>query len=255
MGLQDHYVASIKGSLLTQIKEAQIVDISHLIKPWDLFQASFVVRNCFLDFPKGTIHIIGVDTELIDDRMHICALYKGHYFIGADNGIFSLIFESEPEKMVELTLSPDSTTSTFPTRDIFVKAASHISRGGTLEVIGTIRNTYKQVIIGIPATDENTIMGKVIYIDNYGNVLCNITQNIFKNIAKGRGFEILRGRDMYEFDRVHTSYHDVEQGEVLIIFNSLGYLEIAMNRGNAASLLLMKVGDQIRINFKKHGQK
>lgn len=250
MGSRDYYVAGIKGAIYKELPDAVVVDISHDVKPWDILQASFIIKNAYADFPSGTVHIIGVDTELHPDKPHVAILYDGHYFIGADNGVFSLMFDKIPEKIVELNLAHNAKVLTFPTRDIFVKAACHILRGGTLEVIGKEKEGgLRQLAIGKPATDEHTIFGKVIYVDNYENVICNINAQTFKEISKGRPFTIYKGRTNFTIEKIANTYRDVDEGEILVLFNSLGYMEIAMNRGNASGLLGLRAGDQIRITF------
>jgi S-adenosylmethionine hydrolase len=248
MGLKDYYVSSIKGSIISQLPEATIIDITHEVKPWDILQASFIIKNAYSNFPAGTVHIVGVDTELGSDRNHIALKYDGHYFVGTDNGIFSLMLDRKPEKIVELNLAPEHGL-TFPTKDIFVKAACHLARGGTLEILGKEIESIKQVNLGIPATEENTIVGKIIYVDNYENVICNINESTFKRISKGRPFSIYKGGTEYQVNTISKSYNDQDPGDIVVLFNEMGYLEIAINKGNACSLLNLKIGDQIRIYF------
>ena len=100
LGLKDFYVGSLKGTILNQLADVTIVDISHNIPLYDYSKAAFIVRNCYLDFPQGTIHIIGLNPEIDSESVHVAIFYNGHYFIGADNGMFSLIFDSTPDKIV-----------------------------------------------------------------------------------------------------------------------------------------------------------
>ena len=119
LGLVDNYVASVKGAILKEIPETTIVDITHEIPSFDLQKSAFVLRNCYEDFPEGTIHIVGVNSESDVDTPHIAIYASGHYFIGADNGVFSLNFDNPPDKIVELTLSQDTDRITFPTKSRF----------------------------------------------------------------------------------------------------------------------------------------
>lgn len=263
MGLRDYYVSSIKGAIYSQLPEVNITDITHWIKPWNTIQASFILKNAYHNFPKGTIHIIGVDTELTPKKLHLAILFDGHYFIGADNGIFSLMFNQiVPEKAVVITIAPDPQSITFPTKDVFVKAACHIARGGILEVIGRPFNweELNKAIIGEPVVDVNTnsIVGKVIYIDNYGNAITNINYQLFKSFGNNREFAFINRPRSYKsqageyiFSTVQTSYHEVDDGEITILNNNLGLLEIAINRGNAAGLLDLDEGQQVKFQFGK----
>jgi len=137
MGLKDYYVGAVKGAILTQFPGAVIVDISHSVSSFDIQEAAFIIKNCYLDFPPGTIHIIGVNPERSEDTPHIACFINGHYFIGADNGIFSIVFDKKPVQIVELKHSGTKESLTFPTRDVFVAAACHLAQGGALEKTGS----------------------------------------------------------------------------------------------------------------------
>ena len=247
-GLKDHYAGAVKGTLLSLMPDITIVDITHNIPTFDIEPASFVIKNCYNNFPKGTIHIIGINTEASIETPHIVALYDGHYFIGADNGIFSLIFQDKPEKIIELNITQDSDYFTFPTRDVFIKAAYLIITGEKFENLGYEKQTLNEMIQLKPVIEVNSIKGNVIYIDSYENVILNITENLFSEVGKNRRFSI-SFRSGYEIDTISHAYKDVDAGEKLALFGSSGFLEIAINMGNASSLLGLKMKDSIRIDF------
>lgn len=255
MGYRDHYVASVKGSLLKQFPEARIIDVSHHIKPFDIVEASFVLKHAYPDFPAGSIHIIGVSPERNESTEHLIVSADGHYFIGADNGIFSLLFDRKPDEIVELDIKQDRDELTFPTRDLFAKAAAHLARGGTPEVIGRRRQEVKEADLVRPVIEQNVIKGSVIYVDSYGNAITNISRTLFKEIGRGRDFEIQFKKSSFTITRIAQLYSDVHEGERLAIFSSSGLLEIAVNRGapgnggGASQLFGIKVNDLIRIEF------
>lgn len=250
LGLSDFYLSAIKGSIFTQCPDATIIDISHNIAKHDVFQASFIIKNAYKNFPLGTIHILGINPETTIETNYLAIYAEGHYFIGADNGIFSMIFDIKPDQIVELNITQDSDFLTFPTKDIFVKAACHIARGGTLEVIGRERPNYLEKTILRPVIDGNMLRGSVIYIDSYQNAFTNITETIFNDAAKGREYNIFfRGSD-YSVNKICKSYNEVLEGEKLALFSSSGYLEIAINKGNADELLGLRLNDIIRVEFK-----
>ena len=205
MGTRDHYVAAVKGAIFTQYPEAVIVDISHSIAPFNNMHAAFVLRNAWHEFPKGTVHIIGVNPEADGQTPHVVVRHSGHYFIGADNGIFSLLFDSKPEEVYELTLKLDTDHLAFPTKNIFVKAACHIARGGIVEVLGRKVNSLREQLNVRPVVMDETIKGEVIHIDHYGNVVTNITKTLFSSVVKHHNFKISFGRPM----------HDIRQGHVV----------------------------------------
>lgn len=249
LGLNDHYVGAVKGAILSLSPDITIVDITHNIPAFNILQAAFTLKNSFHFFPKGTIHIMGVNPEADEGTDHLAILYKEHYFIGANNGVFSLIFDQKPEKVVQLNFSLQADYLTFPTKDIFTRAACHIANGGTLELIGKPldhileRTNFQAVSVG------NIIKGMIIHIDHYGNIITNVEENFFTSFAQKRNFMInLRSGD-YDINSISKAYNDVPEGEKLALFSSSGLLEIAINKGNASSLLGMKYGHSIMIEF------
>lgn len=249
LGLVDNYVASVKGAILKEAPEATIIDITHQVPSFDLQKSAFILRNCYLDFPEGTVHILGVNSEADVNIPHVALFANGHYFIGADNGVFSLIFDNPPEKVVELTISQDTDRITFPTKDVFVKAACHIARGGTLEVIGTARYELSVRTMFRAVSENNIIKGIATYIDHYGNVITNISESQFKNFGNGRPFKILFRSAEYEIDEISSTYSSVVDGERVALFSSTGYIEIAINKANASKLFGINQGDTIRVEF------
>lgn len=253
MGLRDFYVAAVKGALLRQMEEARIVDISHDIEKFNISQAAYLLRNVYREFPEGTVHIIGVKPELSSHIAHVVVKEKGHYFIAADNGIFSFLFDHELEEVFELNINQDTDDLSFPTKDIFTKAAVHLARGGTPEVIGRrtqIKNNYQRLN---PLTDADSIKGHVLHVDSYENLITNISESMFQEIGRGRDFQIRFRRE--HLKEIHASYNSVKAGEALALFSSAKFLEIALNQGTynggggAASLFGLKVDDMIRIDF------
>lgn len=249
LGLKDYYVSSIKASILTQYPDATIIDISHDVPKFDIAQAAFIVKNAMKDFPPGTIHILGVKPESSATTPHIAMYINGQYFIGADNGIFSLIFDQDPEKVVELTINQDTDLLTFPTKDIFVKAACHLARGGTLEIIGGPKDAVIQRSLFRAVVNGNTIRGTVIYVDSYGNVVTNINEQLYREVGKGKPFTIYFRDSKYRIHHLVKSYNQVEDGDALALFGATGYLEIALNLGNAGQLLGLNVNETVRIEF------
>jgi len=248
-GLRDHYLGSVKGAILRLLPDATIVDISHQVPVFDLKQASFIIRNAYHYFPKGTIHIVAVDSVESSDRPHVALKADGHYFIGADNGIFTLFLDKAPEIIVELKIMQDSGYFTFPTRDRFVKAACHLAAGGSIEELGDITSSLTEKFLFQPVTSESMIQGKVIYIDRYGNVFTNISKELFLNIGGKRDFNLIVKRSSNSIKQIREAYDDVHEGEMLALFASNGYLQIAINRGSANTLLGIKIDDTVMITF------
>lgn len=271
-GIKDHFVGALKGKILTEFPTASIVDISNDIDPFNITEASYIISASYLSFPKGTVHLIGVDSELNSENQHIAMYWNGHYFICADNGILSMLTQKmKPEKIVSINIH-DRLPTDATDLDVFVKVACHIAKGGLLNVIGKEIDKIKQVtdLQAVVAADKNSIKGFVIYIDHFGNVVTNISKKIFLEVAQGRPYEIplLKYRNqkkMNPIKNIWAKYSDIAiasnydiknyEGDKLAIFNEAGFLEIAIFRsnplrvGSATSLLGLGYRDTIVINF------
>lgn len=265
-GLKDHFVGTIKGTIYKELKEAAVVDISHLISPFHIQECAYILKNAYKAFPEGSIHIVGVDAERTPENTHLALLVDGHYFIAADNGVISLITEEvKPEKVVEIAL-PNAPKSAFPVLDVFVPAACHLARGGTLEVIGKPYPELREFKEFSPriADNGNSIVGSVIYIDNYGNVVTNIHKSLFDAYRNGRKYT-LEARNK-KIGEIHSQYSGVINfeleksqrrgpGDLLALFNSSGYVELAIYKsdlntvGGASTLLGLDYRDSVLINF------
>lgn len=248
-GLRDHYVGAVKGAILRQMPEANIVDISHLVSPFDLKQASFILGNAYHYFPAGTVHIIAVDSIESTSRPHVALKADGHYFVGADNGVFSLFLRKSPDVIVGLNIMQDTGYFTFPSRDRFVKAACHLAAGHSIEELGDILPSLMQKFLYQPVVNGSDIKGKAIQIDTYGNIFTNISQELFVNRALKRKFSLIVKRPSYMIYKIRNAYDEVPEGEILALFSSNGYLQIAINRGRANSLLGVEVDDDIIVSF------
>lgn len=267
-GEKDYFAGAVKGAIYSELPEVKIVDISHSVSPFNIPEAAYIIQNAYSSFSKGTIHIIGIDSEINEENKHIAMKLDDHYFICANNGIMSMVCaEIAPEKIVEINIH-DKIKTSFPVLDVFVKVACHIARGGKLEVIGKLIETIKPIknIIPFVNDDKNQIIGNVIYIDNYGNVVTNIKRSFFELIQKGRSYEVSARN--YKFKKVHSKYSDIidfkipedkrnDEGRGLVVFNSSGYLEIAIYKsnttsvGSASTLMGLKMRDTITVNFLK----
>ena len=252
LGTVDHYVSAVKATILRQLDNANIVDVSHDIPSFNIIHAAFVLKNVYQEFPPGSIHIIGVNAETNEDNSHLAVYANGHYFVGADNGIFSLLLDLKPDKIVEITTTRDSDNENFPVKDVFAKAACHIARGGTLEIIGTEIKQFSKEFAKLEALhDKNSIRGSIIHIDHYGNTITNISQRLFKDIAKGRAYTInLGSKEHYTLNTIKRKYNEAQAGDAVALFISTDFLTISINNGSASSLMGLHINDTVRIEFK-----
>ncbi len=267
-GTKDHFVAKIKGAIMSDTPEVAVVDITHQISPFNIMETAYVIENSYKHFPEKTIHIIGVDSEKTPENTHLVIKLNGQYFICADNGILSIVCNNiNPDEIFEINIHNkiESENSAIKT---FTKVACHLAKGGEPEIIGKRIKKIKSVksINPFINDDKNQIIGAVLYIDNYGNVVTNIKQAFFKETAKGRKFEISVRN--HKFNKIFNSYSEIvdftideekrsNEGRALALFNSSKYLEIAiyksnpLNVGTASSLLGLKVYDSVTVSFLK----
>ena len=255
----------MKGKILSEQKEAVIVDISHEIDLFNTLEASYCIEAAYSNFPKGTIHIIGVDSERVGDTQHIAMQWDDHFFICADNGVLSMLTQKIiPHKIVAINIH-DRLAINATAMDVFVTVACHIARGGLLNVIGREITQLREVteLQAVVNQDGNSIKGYVIYVDHCGNVVTNISRQLFTEIGKGRKYEI--GFKNYKLKTILPNYSAIVnfdqnpmkfyEGKELAIFNEAGFLEIAIYRsnpkslGSASSLLGMNYRDLVTISF------
>lgn len=254
-GSNDHYVGSVKGKILSEQPDARIVDITHHVSPFDTVEAAYHLRCAYSNFPKGTVHLVGVNAHLSDETPHRIAVYEGQYFIAADGGIFSLLFDKEPDAVYTINLPSDSDVLTFPVLHILTKAAGHILRGGTPEVIARRSDEIRKAPRMRPMVDNDSIRGSVVYIDRFGNLVTNIDRSLFKEVGKGRGVTIHLRTDKHMIRKISSHYKDVVEGEVVALFNTASRLEIGINGGSletgggADRLFGLKKGDLILCLF------
>ena len=235
IGRQDFLTGAVKGQLLHTNSNFNIVDVSHELSPFNYPQAAYVCRNAIKNFPPQTFHIVLVN--LFDKRPeHLLFIQHNDQYIGcADNGLITMILEEAPEKIVALPLKKSEQKNTLYCASVFAKAYQDILDGKTLEEIGDPNVSIEVKNPLRPLLGPTYIEGQIIFIDNFENVIINITKEEFEEQRRGRSFKIVFKRDEV-IDKISESYADVSESEKLALFNSANYLEIAVNKGNAAGL-------------------
>ncbi|HUX55028.1 MAG TPA: SAM-dependent chlorinase/fluorinase [Williamwhitmania sp.] len=245
-GRMDYYVGALKGELLNGCPTATIVDISHHIPPFNVQQAAFVVRNSYQHFPKGTVHIIGVNSEPTAKNPLVAVQADGQYFLGADTGVFSLSIRTNPDKVIRLSYEP---ISGFSALHVFGSAATHLANGGAIDELGEPYTSIAQMIPLRAAFEDSLINGTIIYIDSFNNVITNISNDLFERVGQNRAFEIYVQSFHNKLTTICNTYSDALPGELLAIFNSVGLLEVAIHNGKAAELLSLDIGSAVRVKF------
>ncbi|MBG0861239.1 MAG: SAM-dependent chlorinase/fluorinase [Bacteroidales bacterium] len=240
----DIYSGIIKGKLCSMCPGVTIIDNSCSIPALNISHAAFVIRNTYSNYPKGTIHIICVHTEPVNDQEYLIVKARDHFFIGTDNGIFNLILNAEPDEVVSIRHGKDTDEL-----DVFVKAAAGLLTGRKPSDLGTpIKNVHER--LPLRATiDKDVIIGSIIFIDSYGNAISNITREVFDRVFENKNYRILIQSNKNYIDKISRKYSDLPVGEMLARFNALELLEISINGANVSELLSLSIGSVVRIDM------
>lgn len=248
-GIEDHYVAAVKAVIISHNPSIPIIDISHQITPGDIGQAAYLLKSVFREFPKGTVHLCGIDNVARERTRLLAMKVEDHFFVGSDSGVFSLISEDRPTACIDLN-AINPVNSTFPTKEILAPAAAGLASGKNIHEMGPAVDTIMELFARKLKVTKREIAGNVIRVDQYGNLITNIEKKEFDIIQKlnnNAAFEITIGRETVS--RINENYFEVESGDCFVFFNSIGLLQIGINKGNAAELLGLKLDTPIVISF------
>jgi S-adenosylmethionine hydrolase len=243
-GTRDYHLAVAKARLLNWAPTAILMDIATSISHFDNLEAAYLLRSCWHQFPKGTIHLIGVRSHLT--KLPIVVVKNDQFFIGADNGVFSMIFDDGPDEIWEINLSLNETDITFPLGNILVQAAAHLVRGGTLNMIAREIQAMDRVAFPMAHMENGGVRCSVIHIDDYGNMILNITKQMFMESVGKRSFTIhARSASKSGLRSIMDSFfpEGMADGIPFAVWGANGYLVITMrnasvrNGGGAARML------------------
>lgn len=252
-GYSDYYIGRVKGKLYSYIPGVQVVDITHGIPPFQLSRATYVVKYACLDYPPGTIHIIDVCSSQTPEQPFIVVEYKDQYYICTDNGLPTAVFGWGEYKAVVIDKIYQETNSyTFAACDLFCKVAAMLANGATLSDIGFPAESLVTRPLMKPDFSKNPIEAHVIYVDGYGNCNLNITYDEFEEVTRGHGFEI-QVREMI-VKKLCRSYVDIEKQmrprtSLILTVSSLGNLQLAINKGNAAQYFNLEFMSAVKIKI------
>lgn len=244
-----HYAGIVKGKILSLHKNLTLVDIAHNIAPHHTAQAAFILRNCFSYYPKGTVHLIDIKTASATLKP-IVIFKEGYYFICQDDGLYSLIFHDAPDEVIDISIFPLTHTS-FPAIDIFAPTAVHLAKEKSLQALGPPTSLENESMLLRPTIEKRSITGHIIFIDGYGNAITNITRELFERVGENRQPEILIQSNRHIISKLSSCYNEVDNGDLLALFNVSGLLEIAVNAGNISELLGLSTRSTIMIKFKE----
>jgi S-adenosylmethionine hydrolase len=251
-GTKDHYVASMKGVILNINPQCLLVDITHQVNPHDIEEGAFILASAYSYFPKGTIHLSVVDPGVGGIRKPILLVTRNYFFIGPDNGFFSLVLQREKVKQIvaltEKKYFLPKVSRTFHGRDVFAPVAGHLSVGIKPNAFGYEINSLKKLRVQKPVVKEGKLLGEILHVDTFGNLISNIDEGKLFRFIKGRLFAIRAGRKTIR--GLKKGYWEAKKGELIALLGSGGFLEISAREGSAQKMLKVKKGDPILIRTK-----
>lgn len=244
-GEKDYFVGAVKGVILSINPEVKIIDITHQLQPFKLIAAAFTLKNFYKYFPTGTIHLVVVDPGVGGKRGPVLVQTEKYYFIGSDNGIFSWI--QEPiKKTIHLTNSKfflNPVSSTFQARDVFAPVAAYLSLGVKTDEFGKSISKIAELEIPPAQFKKDKLMGEIIHVDNFGNLISNIQP---ENLKKGFKRMKIKGKKILS---ISQTFSNVPGGTILAYWGSAGFLEIGVNQGSALEKLKAKIGEKVEIEI------
>ena len=246
-GITDYYVSALKGDIHSALPEVSVVDISHQVKRDNILHGAFIFKNAWHHFPKGTVHINGF-TGSTEAPVLIAISHEGHFFVGPDDGFYSLVFKDMPENRYYI-LNAQGEKVRMNAKAI-ASSGVFLSKGGKIEEMGEKMIDFTSYSLLQAVTEDHVIRGTVIHIDIFGNLVTNIEKELFERIAKGRAYNIILKSREYAISNIMEDYYNVPTGYLVAHYNDTGMLEIAINKGDASQLIGMKYGDIVRVEFK-----
>jgi hypothetical protein len=251
-GSNDHFVGAMKGVILDIVPDAQIVDICHAVQAFDVLDGALTISQAYSYFPTRTVHVVVVDPGVGTARRPIVASSDKYHFVAPDNGVLSLVYAREERMHVRHITSEhyflQPVSNTFHARDIFSPVAAYLAKEVDPMKFGDEVEDFVRFSAPKPkAVDENRLRGVVLKVDRFGNLITNITPQDAPTLfgAGGKAFKIVIGSR--EITEIHSAYAEGAPGEVVGILGSMGFLEIAANRGAAAQLTGAGKGSDVTI--------
>jgi S-adenosylmethionine hydrolase len=246
-GTRDGYSGAVKGVIKRINPDAEVVDITHQIEPFDVLSAAITLNNFYRYFPPGSIHLVVVDPGVGSQRQPLLLKSEDFYFVGPDNGIFSFVYQSERlTEMVHLTNKEyflAELSGTFHARDVFAPVAAYLSLGVDPKEFGQTAKEFIKLILPEPRYAKKMLSGQIIHIDGFGNLVTNISADLLKRKVT----KIVVGRR--EIKRIARSYFDIPVKQVGALVGSSGFLEIAANQQSAQKILKSKIGTSVKVSF------
>lgn len=247
-GTNDHLVGTVKGVILKINPEATIIDITHNVAAFDLLDGALAIGAAYSYFPPRTIHIVVVDPGVGTERRPLLATADNQYFIAPDNGVLSLVYDRDPSVVVRHAnaehyfLQPVS--KTFHGRDVFGPIAAWLSKGWQTAAMGEEIQDYKRFAIPKPKPSDGVVKGIVMRVDNFGNLITNFRVEDLPEDALKHG-KLAFQLGTHEISHFVETFSEGNANEAIAYVGSSGYVEIAVNKGNASRTLAMGRGKPV----------
>ncbi len=252
-GTKDHYVASMKGTILSINPQCTLIDITHHVSPHDIKEGAFILANAYSSFPKGTIHLSVVDPGVGGPRKPILIVTTNYFFVGPDNGLFTLALKREKVKKVVALTNPkyflSHISTTFHGRDLFAPVAAYLSLGVKPEAFGPKLDSWVELDFEKPRITGGKLIGEILHIDAFGNLISNINEEQLFHFVKDHSFVIRIGKR--DIKGLKKGYWEGKRNEPMALIGSGGFLEISVKEGNAQKMLKVRKGDQVTIEISR----
>jgi S-adenosylmethionine hydrolase len=249
-GLNDWHLPALKGTLQRVIPGVEVIDIGHGFSHEDAQHTALLMRFTWPHFPANTIHFISLDGSPDPQFPYVAIKHGGQYFLCRDDGWPSMMLNGEkPEIIMDISELWSGQARLFAARDLFVKVAALLIAGTPLNALGKPRNELHSKLIIAPTYTQDRIHGAVVYTDRWGNACTNISRELFQHVCAGRSLEIILKRPSNVIRRISSTYADVNDGELLALFNAVNHLEIAIRHGSARQYCGLEPGDRVQIQF------
>ena len=250
-GTKDHYVASMKGTIFNINPRCTLIDITHHVTPHNIKEGAFLLANAYSFFPKGTIHLSVVDPGVGGLRTPVLFVTTNYFFVGPDNGLFTFVLKREKVKKVVALTNPkyflSHLSTTFHGRDLFAPVAAHLSLGVKPEAFGSELDSWVELDFEKPRIREGRLIGEILLIDAFGNLISNIDEKGLLHFIKDHSFMIKIGRKIIQ--DLKKGYWEGKRNEPITLIGSGGFLEISVREGNAQKMLKIKKGDRIIVEI------
>ena len=250
-GTRDGYVGVMKGVIARIAPGTPVIDLSHEVPPQDIRSASFLLGEWFRYFPDGSVHVAVVDPGVGSSRRGLALHSQGHFFVGPDNGLLSLVLDGAEVFCLDRSeYWLDEVSNTFHGRDVFAPVAAHLAKGVPLCALGSPVEDSARLSFLEPEASEGGWLGEILYIDRFGNLITNFTKQFVEDNVGCSCVAKLKGETVWP---VCQTYSEVPTGERCAVFGGFGRLELSVNQGNAASLSGAQVGDTVYLRTMLEG--